>query len=488
MRWRQECAKVGRLTAGAACGWSRASTVRAGQTIAGKYRVEELLGSGASGVVLSARSIHLRERVALKILASYTDGQEELLRRRVEKARLAARLQRRARRAHRRHRRDRGRDAVRRDGVARGHDARGRARRARAAPRRRGRALGARGLRGARRGPRGRARPRRPQAPEPLARRAEEARRAATHAEDDARLPRSTRASSRSSTSARRARSTRSAIRAPRRSSARRPSSRPSRSRRREAVDARADVWALGVLLYNLVSGALPFEADTLSGVIVAVVYDAPALLTDAPYELARLVHRCLDKDPAKRPQDVAELAAALAPFAGSSGARLAERVRAMLEAPRRASPTPHGRRRPPSGSLPPVSMPVGAADPLRRRSADEAETTQPSRRVIAQRRAREPRTAVTLVGARVAIAMASWATILVARRRERCAGVPRSPRHPPGGRAAGRTTAAPSPAAPAPTCAGRCAGDDADTDGAGRRRPPAPADASRSLRRRPRR
>ena len=67
--------------------------LRAGQTIAGKYRVEELIGSGASGVVLSARNIHLRERVALKMFASYTDGQEELLRRRVEKARLASALQ-----------------------------------------------------------------------------------------------------------------------------------------------------------------------------------------------------------------------------------------------------------------------------------------------------------------------------------------------------------------------------------------------------------
>src|SRR5258705_459456 len=62
-------------------------------TIGGKDRGGELLGAGASGVGLSARAIPLREPVVLKILASYTEGQEALLRRRVEKARLAADLQ-----------------------------------------------------------------------------------------------------------------------------------------------------------------------------------------------------------------------------------------------------------------------------------------------------------------------------------------------------------------------------------------------------------
>ena len=66
--------------------------VRAGQTVAGKYRIEELIGSGAAGVTLAARNIHLREPITLKIFASYTDGQEELLRRRIKKARLAVGL------------------------------------------------------------------------------------------------------------------------------------------------------------------------------------------------------------------------------------------------------------------------------------------------------------------------------------------------------------------------------------------------------------
>ncbi len=84
-------------------------------------------------------------------------------------------------------------------------------------------------------------------------------------------------------------------------------------------VDARADVWALGVILHQLISGELPFSADTISGMLVAVAYDEPALLAapDVPYDLARIVHRCLAKDPDARLRDVATLARVLAPFAG---------------------------------------------------------------------------------------------------------------------------------------------------------------------------
>jgi len=105
-------------------------------------------------------------------------------------------------------------------------------------------------------------------------------------------------------------------------------------------VDARADVWALGALLFHLTMGRPPFEADTLSGVLVAVVYDAPALLTEAPYELAKIVAQCLEKDPTKRPNDVAELARSLAPFAGAYGKECARRVAAMLDAPMPSVPS----------------------------------------------------------------------------------------------------------------------------------------------------
>ena len=65
-------------------------------------------------------------------------------------------------------------------------------------------------------------------------------------------------------------------------------------------VDARADVWALGVILHELIAGRLPFAADTVSGMLVAVAYDEPAMLVaeSVPFELARIAHACLSKDP----------------------------------------------------------------------------------------------------------------------------------------------------------------------------------------------
>ena len=83
---------------------------------------------------------------------------------------------------------------------------------------------------------------------------------------------------------------------------------------RGEAVDGRADLWALGVTLYEMVSGARPFQGQSSFDVPVAILNAAPRLLpSTVPADLAAVIARCLEKDPAKRYQQAREVRDALA-------------------------------------------------------------------------------------------------------------------------------------------------------------------------------
>ncbi|HVJ91384.1 MAG TPA: serine/threonine-protein kinase [Labilithrix sp.] len=117
----------------------------------------------------------------------------------------------------------------------------------------------------------------------------------------------------------------------------------PEQIRDPRSIDGRADVWALGVIMHQLIAGEIPFRADTISGVLVAVTSDEPPTLSadDAPAELAALVRSCLSKDACSRPADVATLANLLAPFAGAEGIALARQVDAALAAPPSPPPPP---------------------------------------------------------------------------------------------------------------------------------------------------
>jgi serine/threonine protein kinase len=82
---------------------------------------------------------------------------------------------------------------------------------------------------------------------------------------------------------------------------------------RGRAADRRSDVWALGVLLHEMVTGRRPFTGATRYELAAAILGDAVAPLTrELPAELRRVVTRCLMKNPADRYQSAREVAAAL--------------------------------------------------------------------------------------------------------------------------------------------------------------------------------
>ncbi|MCA9640022.1 MAG: serine/threonine protein kinase, partial [Myxococcales bacterium] len=77
-------------------------------------------------------------------------------------------------------------------------------------------------------------------------------------------------------------------------------------------VDERADVWGLGIMLHELLTGAIPFEATNLTGLVLSVLNDPPELSRDLPQEVAGVIRRCLEKQPSRRFANMAQLSAAL--------------------------------------------------------------------------------------------------------------------------------------------------------------------------------
>lgn len=95
----------------------------------------------------------------------------------------------------------------------------------------------------------------------------------------------------------------------------------PEQIRQMKDVDHRADIYSVGVILYEMLSGRGPFEAGSFENLILEIVTGTPTSLRvvrpDLPEDLSTVVMHAIERDLAARCQSVGELAAALRPHAG---------------------------------------------------------------------------------------------------------------------------------------------------------------------------
>jgi len=180
----------------------------------------------------------------------------------------------------------------------------------------------------------------------------------------------------------------------------------PEQLRSSTEVDARTDIWSIGVTLYELLTQSLPFEGEDLPQLCTNILLSSPVPLRDvrpgAPQELEAIILKCIEKSPAARFRNVGELAQALAPFGPPGAQERVERIKDVLRVSGISirPPTPQ------PGSLDVVAIRDLLAGSLEAPSLELQEVVEP--------RPRRRRFAVYVVGA---LGIGALAAILSLRR-----------------------------------------------------------------------
>ncbi len=216
----------------------------------------------------------------------------------------------------------------------------------------------------------------------------------------------------------------------------------PEQLRSSKEADARSDIWSLGVTLFELIAGRQPFSASSITELTLRIAMDPlPPMPGGLPWGLAQVIERCMEKDPAARYPDVGALAAALAPFASANGHEIAGGVARVVRGSQPAFvPGTSG-----LGSAPTIHQPTHPSNPTTLRGASGQFTPVPA--------PRSNRKLAMGIGALVGLAAAIVVVVMTTGRGSNAPNAPSAPVAASPSASPSAPSASPSPSpTPSPT------------------------------------